>query len=130
MPQVKAMSAQYTQITLTEMEQFLKRGFRSLRPKKVDSRGEIAFELYLNDTNTVAIRVLTSIPRGREVAAEEGADAIRVGFFSAKKGYPLIGGKQPIVKRTQGWRDNLKDRIEDYLELYSEKEDYWDGRAG
>lgn len=130
MPQVKAMSAQYTQISLTEMDQFLKRGFRSLRPKRIDVRGEVAFELYLNDESTVAIRVLTSIPRGSEYAAAEGADAIRVGFFTSKKGHPLIPGKQPIVKRTQGWRDNLKDRIEDYMELYSEKEAYWDSRAG
>jgi hypothetical protein len=111
------------------MEQYIKRGFRALKPMKTVVRGETVFDLFLNDSKTCGIRIFTSIGSGKEMAAEEGADAIRVGFFNYKLNRPLIPGKFPIVKRTQNWRDSLKDRIEDYIELYDEKEGYWDSRA-
>lgn len=129
MPNVKAMSAVYTQISMTEMETFLKRGFRALNPKRANVRGELAFDLTLNEAKTVAIRVMTSIPQGQEYAASQGADAIRVGFYNLTHNRPLVTGSFPIVKRTQGWRDNLKDRIEDYIELYDSKEEYWESRT-
>ena len=122
--------ATFTQITLREMDSYLKRAFRALRPVATVVRGEIAYDLYLNETKTIGIRVMTSIGHGSEMAAEHGADAIRVGFFNYAGNHPLIAGKFPIVKRTQGWRDSLKDRIEDYMEMYEEKEDYWEGRVG
>lgn len=127
--EVKSMAAQYTPISLPEMEQFLKRGFRALKPTKGSSRGEICYDLFLNETKTIGIRVMTSISLGRDMAAEEGADAIRVGFFNFAKGYPMIPGKFPIVKRTQNWKDSLKDRIEDYMEMFEEKEGYWESRV-
>lgn len=127
--QVVSMAAQFTSISLPEMEQFLKRGFRALKPLKGSSRGEICYDLFLNESKTIGIRVMTSIGVGRDTVADEGADAIRVGFFNFAKGYPMIPGKFPIVKRTQNWKDSLRDRIEDYLELYDEKEAYWESRA-
>ena len=126
---VKAMSAQYTQISMNEMETFLKRAFRAMHPKRINVRGEVGYDLFLNDEQTIAARVMTSIKQGQEYAASEGADAIRVGFFNVSKGHPFLKGSFPIVKRTQGWRDNLKDRVEDLLELYEEKESYWEGRT-
>jgi len=116
-------AATYTPISLQEMEQFIKRGFRALKPKQGENRGEICFDLFLNESRTIGIRVMTSIGSGRDMAALEGADAIRVGLFNFRRGGPLRPGKFPIVKRTQGWKDSLKDRIEDFVELYEQHEE-------
>lgn len=117
----KAMAAQFTELTLDEMESFLKRAFRVLRPKKQAIRGEIVFDLAVGPTTV--IRVWTSVPQFGTTGAGHGADAIRIQLYSMAKNRPLVPGKAPIVKRTQGWRDNLKDRIEDYMELYDSKEE-------
>ncbi len=116
-------AATFTPISFPEMEQFIKRAFRALKPKQGDHRGEIYYDLYLNDSKTLGIRVFTSIGSGRDMAAGEGADAIRVGLYNFKKNGPLKRGNFPIVKRTQNWRDSLKDRIEDCVEMYSEREE-------
>jgi hypothetical protein len=110
------------------MERYLKRAFHALKPSKGDFRGEITFELHLSDN--VAVRVMSSVHRGREQAAGVGADAIRIQLVSTKLNRPLKTGKAPIVKRTQGWKDNLRERVEDEIESYYEKQGYWDGRAG
>ncbi len=115
------MAATYTQVTLQEMDAFLKRAFRSLRPERGSNRGEITYDLYLSPTTV--IRIFTSIGESRDAGAQVGEDAIRILLFSLKKGKPLKPGKAPIVKRTQNWRDSLKDRIEDYLEAYSDHEE-------
>ena len=115
------MAATYTQVTLQDMDAFLKRAFRSLRPERGSQRGEITYDLFLSPTTV--IRVFTSIGESRDSGAQVGEDAIRILLFSLKKGRPLKPGKAPIVKRTQNWRDSLKDRIEDYLEAYSDHEE-------
>ena len=117
----KGMAAQYTVITLDEVENFLKRAFRSLRPKRHIIRGENVFDLALS--SSTVIRVWSSISQSSSTGAGLGNDAIRVQLFSTAKGRPLVPGKAPIVKRTQGWRDNLKERIEDYMEAYDSKEE-------
>ncbi len=117
----KAMAAQFTEVTLDEMDRFLKRGWRTLRPKPASERGEVYYDLSLSDN--VVIRVWTSIGASRSSGAGVGEDAIRVQLFSNKTRRPLMKGKAPIVKRTQGWKDNLQDRIEDYMEKYDEKEE-------
>lgn len=122
-------AATSTPISIEEFEQFIKRAFRALKPKASAYRGERTFELYLNDSKTIGIRVLTSIGVSSGMSAPEGSDAIRVGLMNFKKGFSLMEGKQPIVKRTQGWKDNLKDRIEDFVEAYeSRAEDIEAGR--
>lgn len=122
------MAAQYIVITLDEMEKYLKRAFRIMRPTQGQQRGELYYDLNLGPF--VGVRVWTSIRPGSEVGAEVGADAIRVQFVSLKDNGPLEKGKAPIVKRTQGWRDSLKDRIEDLVEKYHENEDFWENWAG
>lgn len=124
----QAMAAQFTEVTLEDMDRFLKRGFRMMRPKPATERGEVHYDLSLSDA--VVIRVWTSIGTGREQGASVGEDAIRVQLFSRVTKRPLMKGKAPIVKRTQGWRNNLQDRIEDYVETYESKEDYWESLAG
>jgi len=108
------MAAEYTKFSLDDIEQFLKRAFRILRPKKGDARREIYFDLSLS--KYVVIRVWTSVYKGEELVRGKERRPVRVQFLSAVNGYPLIGGKAPIVKRTQNWRKTLQDRIEDYVE--------------
>jgi len=113
-------AAQFTEITLEEMEKYLKRAFRAMTPTQGTFRGEVYYDLELSDV--AVIRVFTSIgPYGQ--SAGVGADAIRVGLINRIKNRPLKPGKWPIVKRTQGWRDNLKDRVEEAVEQYHSKED-------
>lgn len=121
-------AATFTEVSLQEMETYLKRAFHSLKPSEGLFRGEITYELHLSDN--VAVRVMTSVHRGREQAAGVGADAIRVQLVSTKLNRPLKSGKAPIVKRTQGWKNNLRERIEDEVSDYYEREEYWEGRAG
>jgi len=117
-----AMAAQFTDISLDDMETFLKRAFRALRPmlSPQQDRGEYVFHLYLSPG--VGIRVLSSIRKGEEMARGVGQDAIRVQLyrFSGGRVGPLMPGKPPIVKRTQGWKSNLRQRIEDMIEAYDQ----------
>jgi len=107
--------ATYTEVSLDEMRTFLKRAFHALEPQKESAeRGEIIINLPLSER--VVIKVFTSIAAGRDQAAGVGADAIRVGIY--RDGRPLKSGKWPIVKRTQGWKDNLRERVEDMFEKY------------
>jgi hypothetical protein len=123
----QAMAAQFTEVTLEDMDKFLKRGWRALRPKQGTDRGELYYDLHLSDH--VVIRVWTSIRARQETGAGVGEDAIRIQFLSKTLKRPIMKGKAPIVKRTQGWRNNLQDRIEDYIQAYEEKDDYWDSLA-
>lgn len=121
-------AATFTEISLTEMARYLKRAFHSLNPSEGLNRGEVVYELHLSDK--VAVRVYTSVHKGSEQAADVGADAIRIQLVSTKLNRPLKSGKAPIVKRTQNWKDNLRERVEDEIESYYDKEGYWESRAG
>ncbi len=114
------MAANYTEVTLEEMETFLRRAFHSLHPTKSGIRGEAVVDLHLS--STTGIRIWTSIAERGSSGAAVGEDAIRVQLYSFAKNRPLIPGKAPIVKRTQGWRDSLRERIEDTMEKYDDKE--------
>lgn len=117
----------FTPISQEEMALFITRAFRALTPRSGFKNGEIYYDLTVEEGQPVVIRVYTSIsPSG--MSASRGADAIRVGLFSTS-GRPLKAGKLPIVKRTQNWRDNLRRLIEDEIEDYHDKEDYWNSRA-
>lgn len=120
------MAATFVGITQEEIEQFLTRAYRALRPHKDVIRGEIVYDLNLS-RNTV-IRVWSSVsPRGE--GAGIGEDAIRIQLFSKTTSRPLKKGKSPIVKRTTNWRDNLKARIGDAAEEYEDREAYWEAQA-
>jgi hypothetical protein len=122
------MAAQYTEVTLDEMDRFLKRAWRAYRPKQGTDRGEVYYDLFLSDH--VMIRVWTTIHPRREMGADVGADAIRIMLMAKKTQRPLLKGKAPIVKRTQGWKNSLQDRIEDAIETYEDREGYFEERAG
>ncbi len=122
------MAAQYTVVSLEDMERFLKRGFRVLRPQQGVQNSEYYYDLFLSPN--VAIRVWTSIKKGGDVGAGVGEDAIRIQFWGVKSRRPLKKGKAPIVKRTQNWRNSLQDKVEDLIEEYHDNEDYWEGSGG
>ncbi len=122
------MAAQYTEVTLEDMERFLKRGYRALRPKQGVQGSEYYYDLSLS--SNVVIRVWTSVKRGSATGAGVGEDAIRVQFYGVHVKRSLVPGKVPIVKRTQNWRNSLQNKIEDVMELYEEKAAYWESRAG
>ena len=122
-----AMAAQFTEITLQDMETFLKRAFRVLKPTQGKQRGEVVFDLFF--TPQIGVRVFSSIGQDAYSASGVGTDAIRVLFYNYSKNRPMLTGKAPIVKRTGGWRDNLKDRIEDIMEMFDDKEGYWESRV-
>jgi hypothetical protein len=119
------MAATYTEVSLEAIHKLLKRAFRVvLSPTQEIVRGEICFVLEIG--TFVGIRVMTSVHRGRDTGAGRGQDAIRVGLISLKDRGPLEGGKMAIVKRTQNWADSLKDRIEDCIEKYEDKDEFWE----
>lgn len=123
------MAATFTEITAEDMEKFLKRGFRALRPKKALKNGEVVYDLNLSEN--VAIRIYTTIRPNSGLGAGKGSDSIKILLWGPKTQRPLTAGKAaPIVKRTEGWRNSLQNRIEDMMELYEEKEPYWEGKGG
>jgi len=121
-----AAGARFTPITMAEVELFLKRGFRALKPTKITRNGEYCFKLMMSDN--VHILVWTSIHVGTDQGAGKGVDPMRIGLYE-DGGRPLMKGKLEIVKRTQNWRDSLQDRIEELMETYDDREEYWEQRA-
>jgi len=121
------MAATFTEVSLEDMEKFLKRAFRSLHPKQGSSRNEYYYDLKLGPA--VDIRVWSSVTVRSGMGAEVGSDAIRIQFLSSKDGRPLEKGKAPIVKRTQGWRTSLQDRVEDLIEKYESNDTFWEDWA-
>jgi len=121
------MAARYVEITQEEMEKFLKRAFRALRPTDGTNRGEIYYDLKLG--KHVGVRVWTSIRPHSGMGAGRGADAIRIQLISLKDDGPLEKGKAPIVKRTQNWRDNVKKRVGELAEKFDDNEEFWENWA-
>jgi len=127
-PSKKAMAgARFTPVTLKDFQDFFRRGFAAVDPKVGNHRGEVFYDLPLSEK--VVIRVFTSVGTGGS-GAGHGEDAIRLTLCRVD-GRPLVtkGGKWPIVKRTQNWRDNLRDLIGEHMEMFYSKEDYWNDRA-
>ena len=115
----------YIEVTLKEMDTFLKRGFRALRPDQGSFRGQVTYDLSLSPS--VVIRIYTSIMQSG-YSAGAGGDSIRVVILGVKSEKPLVSGSF-LVKRTNSWRNTLQDKIEEYIELYEEKAEYWDQRG-
>ena len=122
------MAATFTEVSLEDMDKFLRRGFRSLKPKRGQQYNEYFYDLTLG--RFVGLRVWTSVKTHSGQGADVGADAIRVQFVSLKDEKPLEKGRAPIVKRTQGWRTSLQDRIEDFIEKYEGNDEFWENWAG
>jgi hypothetical protein len=106
----------FVNITYSEIALFLKRAFRALDPKPGPViRGEMTYILKLSQN--LVILVYTSVHQGAEDAAGLGADAIRVGPMTTRL-TPIRRGKFPIVKRTNSWKDTLRETVEDLILEY------------
>lgn len=123
----EAMAATYVEVSLEDVEKLLKRSFHATRPKQGKRGGIYYYDLKVGDN--VAIRVWSSVSARSDMGRGVGESAIRVHLVALRTGRPLEAGKAPIVKRTQNWRTNLQDLIEEKLELFEEKEEYWESRA-
>lgn len=124
------MAAVYTDITIEELDTYLKRAFRALRPKQIVCKSEYCYLLSLSPN--VRIQILTAISRGASSSRDVGTDTIKLMLVGDTSNRPLLAGKKSSLsmKRTQGWKTTLQDRIEDLVELYEERKDYWEQRAG
>lgn len=129
--QVLREAATFTPVKLDEMQTFLRRAFYSLRPEQTADKGEAVFHLFLNGPKTIGIKVWSSVCAGQDVCAVKGADAIRVQFYNFGKNRPFLAGSEAtgIVRRTGGWRTHLQARIEDFIEMYADREEYWESRT-
>jgi len=109
-------------ITIEEMDKLIRRSFRAFHPRKEKSNwGEVLYILTPDDEDPDSIiRVQTSIFEGRQHAQRTGEDSIKVVLFNTRTKRP-IAEKQQRVHRTEGWKDNLRDRIETAIELFEDK---------
>jgi hypothetical protein len=125
----RTAAAQFTDVSLDDFDVFLKRAFRALRPQKAVCGTEYCYFLKLSDD--VRIKIQTAISRGAESSRGAGSDAIRLILVGGPGNRPLLAGKGAslMVKRTQGWKTSLQNRIEDMVELYEERLGYWESRA-
>jgi hypothetical protein len=115
-------------VSLDDIDKLLKRSFHSMRPKRGEYGGAYYYDLGISDN--VAIRVYTSVLVRSEMSRGSESKPMSVTLVAPKLKRRLESGKLPIAKRTQNWRTTLLDLIEDKIELYEEKEQYWEGRAG
>lgn len=108
-------------VSLEEMDKVIRRGFRALRPRVEVARwGEVVYLLTpdADDPDSV-IRIQTSIMQGSQQARGEGEDSIRITLLNTRTNRP-IAEKMQRVHRTQNWKDNLRQRIEDAMETFEE----------
>jgi hypothetical protein len=120
------MAERYTEISLDEMESFIKESYRALHPKKGRKGAEVIFDLSLSDNHSIFVRVYTSIYEGSGQGRNKGSDSIKVVMLS-DKGQALMPPAK-IVMRTKNWRSAVEDRVEEYLEVYESKVAYWKER--
>jgi hypothetical protein len=118
------MATQYTEITLEEMDTFLKRSFRALRPKQFTKSGAVYYDLTLGPN--VAVRIWTTIGTW---GSTKGKKSMKVQLYGPKVNRRLVHEEAVRMKRTQNWRSTLQDNIEEFLELYESKPEYWEQNA-
>ena len=116
-------AATYVNVTVEDIEAFLRRAFRAYKPLK---RGVFKNEVFIAMPidNWARIEVMTAVSAQAVSGRGVGEDAIRI---------TLLGPKGPLhrakfftrVHRTQNWRDNLRERIETALEYYEDKITEW-----
>ena len=134
---IKTSAPTSVSFTIEEFRSFLKGAFSEMRPKEFqDNTSEVYFQLQLdpgdpddNVSENVCIRVYSSIKARSQMSRGVGEDAIRVTLFSVPNNRPLLKGTMPRINRTTGWKSNLASKIGDFIEQYSEDEQYWERLA-
>lgn len=121
------MAERYVKISREEMDEFMSSNFFTcINP---DQRSqELVYFITWGDDN-YALKVYSSIltiSGGREI----GADAIRVVMFINTNAGLKAMWKAPRVYRTQNWRKNLQQRINEGLLRGCEGRDYKCPRCG
>ena len=115
------MAAVFTPISEADLDQFFTRSFHALHPKKVVERnGEFVYELFFSPK--IGVKVYTSA-FASGFTGRKGEDLIRVYPFNFGRGRPLMSEPEAKklglwCKRTQGWRDTLRSKVEELLEKY------------
>jgi len=104
------MPPQYTPISRAEIEQFFREHDREWTPNR--SGDELVFDYSLAFGYT--LRVATSLRYDGDTSRPSGKDAIRT-FAFMDGGHGLV--KSMVTKRTQNWRKNLRDRIDEVRQL-------------
>jgi len=114
--------AVYTEASLQEWDTFFKRAFHALHPRQGNSMGEVTYDLFL--TPKIGIRVRTTVPTEGAQTRKSGADVIQMIMYDFGKNRPIMPRNMILkVKRTQNWRDGVRDRIEKYMEMFDEHEE-------
>lgn len=111
----------YTPITLDDMRATLKAERGWVEDNACHSGGEIVFRRDLTSLPGVQIKVYTSIKPSTEGSRDCGKDAIRVCAIRNVKGAWRGLVSSARVNRTQGWRDNLMERIQSVFEICKER---------
>lgn len=112
--------AEYTNITLEEMQDFLRQqGFKLLPAKKLANTLEKVFAKRIDQKGfQLTLRIYTGITSSGN-SRDVGKDAIRVNLFyrtnDGKKIAKLLGAKR--VHRVKNWRMNLQKRIDAILNM-------------
>lgn len=111
--------ATYQNISLDDMGEFLE--LQGFKPLNVAGTVERVFGKRVDQDNTqMTLRVYTGInPNG--ASRDVGEDAIRVNLFMrTPTGTVLKIGGSKRVHRVEGWRKNLQDRLDNWLEYLPE----------
>jgi hypothetical protein len=111
------MAAQFTNITLSEMDHFLTQPSFKMEPITLpDVREAVYARTEEVGGRVYQLRVYTGI-EGTE-SREAGEDAIRVVLFVKREGtVPGIIGKTTRVHRMANWRKHLSERLASWTEL-------------
>jgi hypothetical protein len=109
----RKMAATYTPISWSELREVLKADKWS----EVDGYRERVLDFPIKDTGCV-VRVYTSIAKHNDSSRGKGKDAIRVCAVNLKTQRGMVKSRR--VHRTQNWRDNLKKRILETLNIARE----------
>lgn len=115
--------ATYTKLSLDDLDLFLKRTFRALQPVRKEGSSDYFYDLYLS--HSVKIQVWSSIYKGDTEVKSTENHPMKI-IFMGRRG--RISPKEPeiIVKRVEGWKGNLRSRIEELVELYHVDPEGWD----
>jgi hypothetical protein len=119
----KVAGPTFTPITLDEVKKIIFNAYHAADPRLVTYRGEVCIDVFLNDEKTLSVRVMTSVHSSSGHGADRGTDPMRVGIFGLRRDRFLE--KTAMVKRTPNWKDTLRNRVEDKIELYESDPGNW-----
>lgn len=112
----------YTPFTLLELDQFIKRTFRGLRPVRREGSSDYFYDLYLSPS--MKVQIWTSIYKGEDSVKDKTRPPMKVIFMGRRQG--RLNPEDIRVLRVEKWRDNLRKRVEEFMELYHNDPDGWD----